>query len=96
MYLPQDFHCAKSFKKTLATLKKAFTDSAVFEDRTIDAPLLFLGLTFREISRAMEIEEIEEIEAGEPSKFPLHLVQSPLGIRELQKMEELLESISLP
>jgi hypothetical protein len=56
----------------------------------MDAPLLLLGLMFREISRAMEIEE------GEPTKFPPQLVSSPLGIGEMQKLEALMESISLP
>jgi hypothetical protein len=74
----------------LATLNDSFNDSAVFEDRTIDAPLLLLGLTFREISRAMEVED------GESAKLPPQLVASTLGIREMQKIEDMLESVVLP
>jgi hypothetical protein len=57
---------------------------------SIDAPLLLVGLMFREISRAIEVEE------GEDSKLPKQLVESSLGIREMQKIEEMLEAISLP
>lgn len=57
---------------------------------SIDAPLLLVGLIFREISRAIEVEE------GEDSKLPKQLVHSSLGIREMQKIEEMLEAISLP
>lgn len=74
----------------LALLKNELTDSSCFTDQTVDAPLLLLGLTFREVSRAMEIEE------GEPTKYPPQLVSSPLGIGQMQKIEELLESINLP
>lgn len=68
----------------------SFNDEAVFKDRTIDTPLLLLGLTFREISRAMEVED------GETTKLPPQLVASTLGIREMQKIEDMVESIILP
>ena len=74
----------------LSIVKDALNDSAVVEDRTIDAPLLLLGLTFWEISRAMEIED------GEPTNHPQHLVASTLGIGEMQKIEKMLESVTLP
>jgi hypothetical protein len=90
VYLPASFHSPKAFKKTLSTVTEALTNSSVFEDRTIDAPLLLLGLTFREVSRAMEIEE------GEPSKHPQQLVASPLGIGEMQKIEEMLALVTVP
>jgi hypothetical protein len=90
VYLPADFHSPKSFKKLLSIIKDALNDSAIFEDRTIDAPLLLVGLTFREISRAMEVED------GEPTNHPQHLVDSTLGIGEMQKLEKMLESVTLP
>jgi hypothetical protein len=90
VYLPASFHSAKSFKKTLSTLKEALKDSSVFEERTIDAPLLLLGLMFREVSRAMEIEE------GEATRYPQQLAASPLGIGEMQKLEEFLDAVTVP
>lgn len=90
MYLPATFHSAKSFKQILSTVKEALKDSSVFEEKTIDAPLLLLGLTFREVSRAMEIEE------GQPTIYPQQLAASPLGIAEVQKIEELLDSVTVP
>jgi hypothetical protein len=71
-------------------VKEALKDSSAFEERTIDAPLLLLGLTFREVSRAMEIEE------GQPTKHPQQLVSSPLGIAEMQKIEEILDLVTVP
>ena len=90
VYLPTAFHSAKSFKKVLSIMKNALKDSATFEDGTIDAPLLLFGLTFREVARAMEIED------GEPTNCPQQLVASPLGIMEMQKMEQMMELIRLP
>lgn len=60
------------------------------EDGTIDAPLLLLGLTFREVARAMEIED------GEQTEYPQQLLDSPLGIQEMQKIEEMLNSVIIP
>lgn len=56
----------------------------------IDAPLLLLGLIFREISRAIEIEP------GAPTHYPQQLVHSPLGIEEMNKIEEMLNKVVLP
>ncbi len=55
----------------------------------IDAPLLLLGLLFREVSRALEVEP------GEPSKYPEQLVDSPLGIREMTKLEEVINAVTI-
>lgn len=71
-------------------VQDALMGSSVFEDRTVDAPLLLLGLIFREVSRAMESEP------GADSPHPLHLVNSPLGKPEVDKIVELLDSLSLP
>jgi hypothetical protein len=65
-------------------------DSSVFKERTIDAPLLLLGLTFREVSRAMEIE------VDQPTIYPEQLAASPLGIAEMQQIEEMLDVVTVP
>jgi len=90
VYLPPAFHSIKSFKQVLSILKDALKDPSIFEGGAIDAPLLLFGLTFREVCRAMEIEE------GEPTNCPQHLVSSPLGIGEMQKMEEMLDLVTVP
>lgn len=56
---------------------------------TIDAPLLLLGLMYREASRAMEIEP------GVETNVPVHLSQSPFGIKELNKIESIFGKVSL-
>lgn len=90
IYLPAEFHSDDSFQKAFSIAKEAFTDSSIVEGRNIDAPLLLLGLLFREVSRALEIEP------GEPSSHPKHLVDSPLGIEEMQKIEEMINEIAIP
>jgi hypothetical protein len=62
----------------------------VLKGGNIDAPLLLLGLLFREVARAMEIEP------GEPSQYPEQLVESPLGIREMKQMEEVINAVAIP
>ena len=74
----------------LLILKGALGDPSVFEDQNINAPLLLLGLVFREVSRAMEIEP------GEPTCYPQHLVDSPLGIEEMNKIERVINDVDLP
>jgi hypothetical protein len=95
VYLPAEFHSSRSFKSALAIAADAFSgQSSVFEDMSMDAPLLLVGLMFREISRAIEVEEGED--SKEDSKLPKQLVNSSLGVREMDKIEEMLEAISLP
>jgi hypothetical protein len=53
----------------------------------IDAPLLLLGLAFREVSLAMEIEP------GVENDLPAHLSNSPFGVREVNQIEKLLDSV---
>jgi hypothetical protein len=62
----------------------------IIEAGKIDAPLLLFGLMFREVSRAMEIEE------GTDPKVPIHLRNSPFGIKELNAMENLLDDVVVP
>jgi hypothetical protein len=90
VYLPPAFHSLESFNKALVILKDVFLDPSVFEGQNLEAPLLLLGLIFREVSRAMEIEP------GEPTSYPMQLVHSPLGIAEMQKIEEMLNDVNLP
>jgi hypothetical protein len=55
----------------------------------IDAPLLLLGLMYREASRAMEVEP------GAATDVLVHLSKSPFGIKELKKIESMLNKIFL-
>jgi hypothetical protein len=90
VYLPAEFHSPKSFRKALSILRDSFKDSSIFLSGKIDAPLLLLGLIFREVSRAVETEP------GEPTQYPQHLVDSPLGIREMNQLEEMITAIDVP
>lgn len=60
------------------------------ENGKIDAPLLLLGLMYREASRAMEIEP------GAVAKVPVHLSESRFGIKELNKIESIFGKVCLP
>ena len=70
--------------------KNALQDSSFLKDGKIDAPLLLLGLAYQEVSRSIEIEP------GTSTEAPDHLVESPFGVRELNKIEQLINSVSLP
>jgi hypothetical protein len=74
----------------MVILKKALRDSSVLNGGKIDAPLLLLGLVYREVARSIEIEP------GVSTEAPDHLVESPFGVRELNEIERLLKSIKLP
>jgi hypothetical protein len=74
----------------MVILKNALGDSSVLNGGKIDAPLLLLGLVYREVSRSMEIEP------GIPTGAPDHLVESPFGVRELNEIERLIKSVCLP
>lgn len=90
VYLPKKFHSAESFDKALSILKKELGDTSVLEGVRIDAPLLLLGLMYREVCRAMEIEP------GGDTEAPDQLVNSPFGIDEMNKIETLLSEVCLP
>ena len=90
VYLSASFHSSKSFEEALSIVKDALNDSSIFEDRNVNAPLLLLGLLFREVSRAMESE------VGEPTHYSHQLVHSSLGIREMIMIEEMLNKVTLP
>jgi hypothetical protein len=88
--LPATFHSADSFDNALKIIQNALADSAIFESGKIDAPLLLLGLLYREVSRSMEIEP------GDNTKLPDHLVKSSFGVKEIRKIESLLKKVHLP
>jgi hypothetical protein len=74
----------------LSISKNAFKDVSVLQAGKIDGSLLLLGLAYREVSRAMEIEP------GGTTTAPDHLVNSPFGIKQMEKIEKLINSIILP
>jgi hypothetical protein len=88
--LPEDIHSVKAFRKALSIAEDDLLGSSVWNERTMDSPLLLLGLLFREVSRSIEAEP------GEPSRCPQHLVESPLGIGDMRRIEKLVDSIVLP
>ena len=88
-YLPPEFHTLEVFNDILSILKKDLWNTSVLAER-IDAPLLLLGLVYREISCTMEVEPDAPMEA------PAHLVHSPFGIKEMNKIESMLKGIRLP
>lgn len=87
--MPAEFHTLDSFKLGMAILKKDLGGSLI-SDGKVDAPLLLMGLMYREVCRAMEIEP------GEETKAPVHLVNSPFGVKEMMKIENLLKSVRIP
>lgn len=87
--MPSEFHTSKSFNKSISILKKDIGDSS-FSSGKIDAPLLLLGLMYQEVSRAIEIDP------GASTKAPDHLINSCFGIKEMEKIESLLKSVSIP
>jgi len=89
VFLPSNFHTAGSFNKIFSIAKKAFGDDSILQGGNIDAPLLLLGLIYREVSRAMEIEP------GGDGSSPDHLINSPFGIQQMKKIEIFINSIPL-
>ena len=70
IFLPPEIHSVQSFKTTLG-----------MKCLIVDAPLLLLGLLYREVCQAMEVESGDET-------APAHLIDSPLGIKELDQIEK--------
>ena len=71
-------------------MKEHLFDGSVMNNGKVDVPLLLLGLMYRNVSCSMEVEP------GEKTNAPLHLIQSPLGIQELNRVEELINGLSVP
>jgi hypothetical protein len=59
----------------------------ILESGKIDSPLLLLGLIYREVSRVMELEP------GNPTNLPGHLIDSPFGINEVDKIRNFLNDV---
>ena len=59
-------------------LQKDLQDNSIIDDGKVDAPLLLLGLTYREVSRSLEAE------CDTPTKAPVYLVNLTLGVKEVE------------
>jgi hypothetical protein len=68
----------------LALVKKELSRSKADD---IDAPLLLLGLLYREVCRAMEAEE----ESGAPA----HLIASKFGVKQLDEIEKVINNVAV-
>ena len=89
IFLPASFHTSNSFNKNLLIAKKGFRDE-VFQAHKIDSTLLLVDLMYREANRAMEMEP------GGDDKSPDHLVNSPFGIQQMKKIENLINNVVIP
>ena len=74
----------------LSIAKTALGDSSTFEDGKIDTVLLLVGLMYREVSRAMEIEPEED------DSSPEQLQNLKFGIQQMEKIESLIEAVVIP
>jgi hypothetical protein len=88
MYLPEDFHSKNSVSEILAILETSLEDPSVLNGKMIDAPLLLFGLTFRELSRAMEHED--------GNMVPSYLANSCLGVKQYDRLNDILTAIRVP
>ena len=59
------------------------TDLSRLNPANVNAPLLLLRLLYREVFQAMEVESGDET-------APAHLINSPLGIKELDQIEKVI------
>lgn len=84
--MPAEFCSASAFNNALLIGQQALQDSVLSENRRINAPLLLLGLMYREASCAVEVEPGD-------TKVPVHLAESPLGIKELNKIERIFDKL---
>jgi hypothetical protein len=80
-YLPSEIHSLSSFKTALTLVRKNLEET---EAGNVDAPLLLLGLLYREVSRVIEVEP------GEETTAPAQLVNSPFGKKQLDEIKKLL------
>lgn len=71
----------------MVILREDLDDSSFLKEGTIDAPLLLLGLLYREVSRAVEIEPDDE------RMLPPHLIESPFGILQLDQIQTLINGL---
>ena len=78
-----------AFNNALSTVTDHLSDDSLIESGKVDGPLLLLGLMYREVSHCMEVEPGE-------NTAPSHLVDSPLGIDELNQIEDLINGLVVP
>lgn len=88
--MPAGFHRSKYVDGLLEIVERDLGNQKILESGKIDATLLLLGLIYREANRCMEVEP------GAPSHLPQHLVDSTLGIREVKRIEKLLNGLKFP
>ena len=67
-------------------VRKEMTDLSRLDPANVDAPLLLLGFLYREVCQAMEVESGDET-------APAHLIDSPLGIKELDQIEKVIDGL---
>ena len=79
-----------AFNDALSTVTDHLSDESLMESGKVDAPLLLLGLIYREVSCCMEVE------SGENMTAPSHLVDSPLGINKLNEIEDFINGFVVP
>ena len=78
------------FNNALSTVTDHISDESLMESGKVDGTLLLLGLIYREVSRCMEVKP------GENTTAPSHLVDSPLGIDELNQIDDLINGLVVP
>ena len=67
-------------------VRKEMTDLSRLDPANVDAPFLLLRLLYREVCRAMEVESGDET-------APAHLINSPLGKKELDQIERVVNGL---
>ena len=77
-------------KNTLKFLATTLNDPQVWNGRNIDAPLLYLGLVYREVSRVVEFEP------GTLSNVPSLIENSPFTNEHLDQLMKLIADIQFP
>jgi hypothetical protein len=77
-------------KNSLKFLATTLKDPEVWKGGKVDAPLLYLGLVYREVSRAVEFEP--EMSSNAPS----YLENSPFTIKHLDQLGKLIADIQFP
>ena len=77
----------EAFDAALSTVTDHLSEESLMESGKVDAPFLLLKLIYREVSRSMKVEP------GENTSAPTHLVDSPLGISELNELEEFINGL---
>jgi hypothetical protein len=70
----------------MKTVREDLGNPDVLEAGWMDAPLLLLGLVYREVSRSLETEPGD-------SSVPAHLINSPFGRKELDEVQSLINGI---